>query len=109
MIPAPIMNPSMFTTHTGGSGSDTEGFLVMILTLLIVGVILYVFGIFANILHIKISNGFSYTPISWHDIKPGELNNSVLGWTGGIFGFAFIGAAVIIGLVAGVYYCIVSL
>ena len=109
MIPAPIMNPSMFTTHTGGSGSDTEGFLVMILTLFVTGVILYVFGIFVNILHIKISNGFSYTPISWHDIKPGELSNTVLGWTCGIFGFAFIGTAVIIGLVAGVYWIIVTL
>ena len=103
-----VFMPSIMP-NCGGGCSDVEGFLTMILTLLIVGIILYVFGIFVNILHIKISNGFSYTPISWHDIKPGELSNTVLGWTCGIFGFAFIGTAVIIGLVAGVYWIIVTL
>lgn len=92
-----------------GGGGDVEGFLVMLLTLLIVGIILYILGILANILHIKFSNGFGYTPMSWHDIKPGELSNSMLGWMGGLFGFAFIGAAVLIGLVAGVYWVIVTL
>lgn len=81
----------------------------MILTLLIVGVILYLFGIFANILHIKISNGFAYTPICWHDIKPGELSNPMLGWIGGLFGFAFMGVAVIMGLCSGVGLLIISL
>lgn len=74
-----------------------------------VGVILYVLGIFANILHIKISNEFAYTPICWHDIKPGELNNPMLGWICGLFGFAFIGVAVIMGLVAGVHWIIINL
>lgn len=82
---------------------------IMILTLLIVGVILYLFGIFANILHIKISNGFAYTPICWHDIKPGELSNPMLGWIGGLFGFAFMGVAVIMGLCSGVGLLIISL
>ena len=82
---------------------------VMLLTLLIVGVILYLFGIFANILHIKISNGFAYTPICWYDIKPGELSNTILGWIGGLFGFAFMGVAVIIGLCSGVGLLIISL
>ena len=83
--------------------------IVMLLTLLIIGVILYLFGIFANILHIKISNGFAYTPICWHDIKPGELSNPMLGWIGGLFGFAFMGVAVIMGLVTGVGLLITSL
>jgi hypothetical protein len=103
-----VFMPSIMP-HCGGGSGDIAGFLTMLLTLLIVGVILYVFGIFANILHIKISNGFAYTPICWHDIKPGELSNPVLGWIGGIFGFAFIGVAVIMGLVAGVYWIIISL
>lgn len=90
----------------GGNNADL---LTVFLTFVIVGVLLYLFGIFANILHIKISNGFEYTQMSWHDIKPGELSNSMLGWMGGLFGFAFIGAAVLIGLVAGVYWIIISL
>lgn len=103
-----VFMPSIMPNCGGGSG-DVEGFLIMLLTFFIAGVLLYLFGIFANILHIKISNGFSYTPISWHDIKPGELNNSMLGWIGGLFGFAFIGAAVLIGLVVGVYWIIIML
>ena len=54
-----VFIPSIMPNCGGGSG-DIAGFLTMLLTLLIVGVILYLFGIFANILHIKISNGFSY-------------------------------------------------
>lgn len=103
-----IFMPS-FMPNCGGGGSDVEGFLVMLLTLFISGVILYLIGIFANILHIKFSNGFAYTPICWHDIKPGELHNTILGWLGGLLGFAFIGAASIIGLVSGVYFIIMSL
>ena len=102
-----VFMPSVMPNCGGGNG-DIAGFLTMLLTLLIVGVILYLFGIFANILHIKISNGFSYTPMSWHDIKPTE-DNSFLGFFGGFFGFAFIGAAVLIGLVAGVYWIIIML
>ena len=92
-----------------GSGGDTVEFLTMLLTFFVTGVILYVFGILANILHIKFSNGFAYTPICWHDIKPGELDNTMLGWMCGLFGFAFIGTAVIMGLAAGVYWIIVTL
>lgn len=103
-----VFIPSIMS-NCGGGCSDVEGFLVMLLTFFSAGVILYLFGIFANILHIKISNGFAYTPICWHDIKPGELDNSMLGWLGGLFGFAFIGAAVLIGLVAGVYWVIITL
>lgn len=103
-----VMNSVIFMPHCGGSG-DIAGFLTMLLTLLIVGVILYLFGIFANILHIKISNGFAYTPICWHDIKPGELSNPILGWIGGLFGFAFMGVAVIMGLCSGVGLLIISL
>lgn len=108
MIPAPILNPSMFMTHHCGGGSDTEGFFVMLLTFFVTGVILYMFGIFANILHIKFSNGFDYTPMSWHDIKPTE-DNSFIGFLGGLFGFAFVGASVIIGLGCGVGLLIISL
>ena len=103
-----IFMPNIMPKCGGGSG-DVEGFLVMILTLFIVGIILYLFGIFANILKIKFSNGFAYTPICWHDIKPGELSNTMLGWMGGLFGFAFIGAAVLIGLISGIYLVVVTL
>lgn len=104
-----IVFMSSVISNCGGGGGDVEGFLTMILTMLIVGIILYVFGILANILHIKFSNGFAYTPICWHDIKPGELNNNILGWVGGLFGFSFMGVAVIMGLVAGIYWFIVTL
>ena len=92
-----------------GGGGDTAEFLTMLLTFFVTGVILYLFGIFANILHIKFSNGFAYTSICWHDIKPGELDNTMLGWMCGLFGFSFIGTAVIMGLAAGVYWIIVTL
>lgn len=95
--------------HCGGGGDDIAGFLAMILTFFIVGIILYLVGIFANILKIKFSNGFAYTPICWHDVKPGEIDNSILGWLGGVFGFAFVGASLLIGLVGGIYYLIITL
>jgi hypothetical protein len=106
------MNSIMFMPsimpHCGGCGSDTEGFLVMLLTFFVTGVILFLFGIFVNILSIKFSNRFEYTPMSWHDIKPTE-DNSFLGFLGGIFGLAFTGASIIIGLVSGVGLLIISL
>lgn len=92
--------------HCGGG--DVTGFLTMILTFFIVGIILYLLGILVNILKIKFSNGFAYTPICWHDIKPGDLDNPILGWICGLFGFAFIGTAVIMGLVAGIY-CLITM
>lgn len=102
-----IFMPSIIP-HCGGSGSDIEGFIAMLLTFFVTGVILFLFGIFANILHIKFSNGFGYTQMSWHDIKPTE-DNSFLGFLGGLFGFAFIGASIIIGLGSGVGLLITSL
>lgn len=92
-----------------GGGGDTAEFLAMLLTFFVTGVILYVFGIFANILHIKFSNGFGYTPMSWHDIKPGELDNTMLGWMCGLFGITFVGASVLIGLGSAVGLLIISI
>lgn len=102
-----IFMPSIIP-HCGGSGSDIEGFIAMLLTFFVTGVILFLFGIFANILSIKFSNGFGYTPMSWNDIKPTE-DNSFLGFLGGLFGFAFTGASIIIGLGSGVGLLIISL
>jgi hypothetical protein len=94
--------------HCGGGGNLAE-LPSVLLTFAIVGAILYLIGILANILRIKFSNRFAYTPICWRDIEPGNLDNTMLGWMGGLFGFAFIGIAVIVGLCAGVYWCVVSL
>lgn len=105
---SPVIFMPRVMPHCGGGGNFSD-LPVVLLTFVVVGVILYLFGIFANILHIKISNGFAYTPICWHDIKPGELDNTMLGWLGGLFGFAFIGTAVIMGLGAGVYWFIITL
>lgn len=102
-----VFMPSIMP-NCGGGCSDVEGFLIMLLTFFIAGIVLFLFGIFANILHIKFSNGFGYTSMSWHDIKPTE-DNSFLGFLGGLFGFALIGASSIISLVAGVYWIIISL
>lgn len=102
-----VFMPSIIP-HCCGSSSDTEGFLAMLLTFFVTGVILFLFGIFANILHIKFSNGFDYTPMSWHDIKPTE-DNSFIGFLGGLFGFALVGASVIISLGSGVGLLIISL
>lgn len=100
-----IFIPSIIPNCGGG---DTAEFLAMLLTFFVTGVILYVFGIFANILHIKFSNGFGYTPISWHDIKPTE-DNSMIGFFGGLFGIAFVGASVLIGLGSAVGLLIISI
>ena len=102
-----VFMPSVMS-NCGGGCSDVEGFLIMLLTFVLAGIVLFLFGIFVNILSIKFSNGFGYTPMSWHDIKPTE-DNSFLGFLGGLFGFAFIGASLIIGLVAGVYWIIIML
>lgn len=102
-----VFMPSIMP-NCGGGCSDVEGFLIMLLTFFIAGIVLFLFGIFANILHIKFSNGFGYTPMSWHDIKP-TIDNSFLGCFCGLFGFALIGASSIIGLVSGIYWVIITL
>ena len=107
MIPVPIMNPSMFRSHIGGGGGDAE-LSTVLLTFFIAGVILIIFGILANILHVKFSRGFDGTPICWYDIKP-TFDNSLLGCFGGVLGSIFICAAAIVGLCAGVYWCIITL
>ena len=93
--------------HCGGSSNFAE-LPAVLLTCVIVGVIFVIFGILANILHVKISQGFGYTSIHWADIKP-TFDNSFLGCLGGFFGCAFIGVALFMGLVVGVYWCIITL
>lgn len=92
--------------HCGGGG-DFSDLPVVLLTLVIVGVILILFGILANILQIKFSNRFSYTPIYWDNIKP-TFDNSFLGCLGGVIGFILVVTALLIGLVAGVY-CLITM
>ena len=105
------MNPVIFMPrvmpHCGGVGNAAELSSVL-LTFFIAGVILIIFGIFANILHVKFSRGFDATPICWYDIKP-TFDNSFLGCFGGVLGSIFICASLIIGLVAGVYLFIITL
>ena len=94
--------------HIGsGCGNVTE-LPYVLLTCVIVGTILIIFGILANILHIKFSQGFKYTPIHWADIKP-NIDNTVLGAVCGTLGFAFIVAAALVGLAVGVYLYIIML
>lgn len=106
------MNPVIFMPrvmpHCGGGGGDFAELPIVLSTFVIAGVILYLFGIFANILHIKFSNGFAHTPICWCDIKP-TFDNSFLGCFCGFFGFIFISASAIVGLAAGVYWFIITL
>jgi hypothetical protein len=77
-----VINPVMFmprvTPHVGGGGCNVADLPAVLLTFVIVGVILYILGILANILHVKFSRGFDGTPISWADIKP-EIDNTLLG------------------------------
>lgn len=105
------MNSIMFMPRVipncSGGGNIAE-LSTVLLTFIIVGVILYLFGILANILHTKISQGFGYTPIYWNDIKP-TIDNSLLGFLCGLFGFAFIFAALLMGSVAGIYWFIITL
>ena len=105
------MNPVVFMPrvmpHCGGCGHFAE-LLVVLLTFSIAGAILLILGILANILHIKISQGFGYTPIRWVDIKP-TFDNSFLGCFCGFLGFAFVVASLIVGLAAGVYWFIITL
>ena len=104
------MNPVVFMPrvmpHCGGGGNITE-LLAVLLTFAIAGVILIILGILANVLHVKFSQGFG-TPIRWADIKP-TFDNSFLGCLGGFLGVVFICAAAIVGLCAGVYWCIITL
>lgn len=108
------MNPVIFmprvTPHisSGGGGGNIDGLLPMLLTFVIVGVILIILGTLANILRAKFSQGFEHTPIRWVDIKP-TFDNSILGSLCGVFGFAFIVASLFMGLVAGVFWFIVTL
>lgn len=106
------MNPVIFMPrimpHIGGGGGNITELPLVLLTFVIVGVILLILGILVNILHVKFSQGFGYTPIHWADIKP-NIDNTVLGAVCGTFGFAFIGASVLIGLCAGVYWFIITL
>ena len=106
------MNPVIFmprvTPHIGGGCGNFADLPSVLLTCVIVGVILIMLGIVANILHVKFSRGFDGTPIDWADIKP-TLDNSLLGCFGGVFGFILICAAMIVGLGAGVFWFIVTL
>ena len=105
------MNRIMFMPSVmprcGGSGNIAD-LPPVLLTFAIAGVILIIFGILVNTLHIKFSQGFGHAQISWADIKP-DINNTTLGGVCGFLGCIFIAASALIGLVAGIYYCIVSL
>jgi hypothetical protein len=108
------MNPVIFmprvTPHVGGGGGNVADLDLpaVLLTFVIVGVILYILGILANILHVKFSRGFDGTPISWADIKP-DIDNTLLGCFCGVSGVVIICALLVVGLVAGVYWVIVTL
>lgn len=93
--------------HAGGGCGDFAELPSVLLTCAIVGVILIILGIFANILHVKFSQGFD-TPICWTDIKP-TIDNSLLGCFGGVLGVILICTSLIIGLIAGVYLLIITL
>jgi hypothetical protein len=101
------MNSVIFMPHCGGGGNIAE-LPSVLLTCVIVGVILIILGILANILNVKFSKGFGYTPIRWGDIKP-TFENSILGCLGGLLGFAFICTALLMGLVVGIYWFIITL
>lgn len=105
------MNPVVFMPrvmpHCGGGGDFAE-LPVVLLTFSIAGAILLILGILVNILHVKFSQGFGYTPIRWADIKP-TFANSFLGCFCGFMGFAFICASVVVSLTAGVYWFIITL
>ena len=99
--------------HCGGGG-DFSDLPVVLLTLVIVGVpncqlLFWDFckkdRIFYSIS--QFSNGFSYTPIYWDNIKP-TFDNSFLGCLGGVIGFILVVTALLIGLVAGVY-CLITM
>lgn len=105
------MNPVIFmpriVPHCGGGGNFAE-LPIVLLTCAIVGAILIVIGILANALHTKLSQGSAYTQIRWADIKPG-IDNTIVGFFCGVLGFAFIAGAAILGLVACVYWFIITL
>ena len=94
--------------HIGSGGGTATDLLDMLLTFAIVGVILYLLGILVNILRVKFSREDDHTRIYWNDIKL-DLDNSFFGCVCGVLGFTLIAAAVVIGLVAGVFSFIVTL
>jgi hypothetical protein len=108
------MNPVIFMPRvmphigSGGGGSNVDGLLLMLSTFAIVGVILIILGILANILRIKFSQGDEPTPICWDNINA-DLDNSFLGALCWVFGIAFIGTAALMGLVAGIFWFIITL
>jgi hypothetical protein len=99
------MNSVIFMPHCGGGG-DVE-LSTVLLTFAIVGVILIILGILINILHIKFSQGFGAS-IRWADIKPGT-DDITLGGFCGFLGSMAIASAALVGLGAGVYWCIITL
>ena len=105
------MNPVIFMPRVmpnidGGSG-NCENFHAVLLVFFIVGVIVVMLGILGNILHVKFSQGFN-TSICWNNIKP-DIDNTIFGAVCGTFGFASIAASVIMGLVEGVSFLIITL
>ena len=106
------MNPVIFMPrvmpHIGGGGGNFTDLSPVLLTFAIVGVILYLLGIFVNILYVKFSQRSAHTPIHWADIEP-RIDNTFLGCLCGVFGFVLVCAAVILGLFVGVHYCITAL
>lgn len=102
-----IFIPRVIIPHAGGGCGNFAELPSVLLTCAIAGVILIILGIFANILHVKFSQGFN-TPICWTDIKP-TFDNSLLGCLGGTLGVVYICASLIVGLIAGVYLLIITL
>ena len=100
------MNAVIFIPHC--SGGNISELPLVLLTCIIVGAILIILGILANILHVKFSKGYRNAKIHWIDIKP-TFENSMLGCLGGLLGFAFICAALLMGLPVGIYWFIITL
>lgn len=79
-----------------------------LLTFGVVGVILILMGLLANIVYVKCSQRSGYNSICWKDIKP-TADNTFLGGLFGFLGLALVLATLLIGLIFGVYKFIITL
>lgn len=94
-----------------GCGSILTDQLHACLTVAVVGVILILMGLLANVvyaIYVKCSRRFGYNSICWNDIKPTE-DNTFLGFLFGHLGIVFVIIPLFIGLIYGVYEFVITL
>ena len=102
------MNSVMFMSCSDVVCSKIVETAPVLLTFAIVGVILILMSILANIVYVKCSQRSGYNSICWNNIKPNN-DNTFLGFLFGLFGFAFVFTPLFIYLIFGIYKFFITL